>query len=188
MCECVDHKILLLWMLISKRFYLKFIPAVFRPVCIFTRRGLKIMENSAYVQVFSATRLEWDRVRVREIHSAVGYFKGKRQDYPTHSKLVQVSHNQIILVGGSQSRPSLLTYEYDVARSCLLIDLSSGIVSEMSQMTHGRYYHGVANIGKYVYAVAGKNDWSAVRTCERYDISADKWTQLPENSAFDEFA
>ena len=26
-----------------------------------------------------------------------------------------------------------------------------------------------------------------MRTCERYDISADKWTQLPENCAFDEF-
>jgi len=57
----------------------------------------------------------------------------------------------------------------------------------MAQMTHGRYYHGVANIGKYVYAVAGRNANGAVKTCERYDIFADKWTQLPYNSAFDEF-
>ena len=74
-----------------------------------------------------------------------------------------------------------------MARSCLLVDLSSGTVAEMAQMTHGRYNHAVATIGKHVFAVAGYNGRDAVRTCERYDISADEWTQLPANSAFDEF-
>ena len=56
-------------------------------------------------------------------------------------------------------------------------------------MTHGRYCHGVASIGKYVYAVAGRTaKGDAVRTCERYDISSEKWTQLPANSDFDDFA
>ena len=55
-------------------------------------------------------------------------------------------------------------------------------------MRYGRYGHGVATIGKYVYAVAGMNDKGIVRICERYDIDKDKWTQLPKNAAFDEFA
>ena len=96
------------------------------------------MINSACVKVFSSTRLEWEPVLVHDIHSAVDYFKGKRQDTPTDSKLVQVSHNQIILVGGYENVPSLLTHKYDVARSCLLVDLSSGTVTEKAQMTHGR--------------------------------------------------
>jgi len=60
------------------------------------------MMNSACVQVFSATRLEWEPVLVHDIHFAVNNFTGKRQDDNTQSKLVQVNNNQIMLVGGMQ--------------------------------------------------------------------------------------
>ena len=86
------------------------------------------MTNSAYVQVFSTARLVWDSILVQKMQ--LDYFKGKLQDYPTWSKLVQINNNQIILVGGDHSFPSLLTHWYDVGRSCLLVDLSSGIVAE----------------------------------------------------------
>ena len=134
------------------------------------------MKDSACVSVFSATRLNWDPIFVTEVgvdqKDAIDHFKRKDQRFPSLSKIVQVSHNQIILVGGWKDSGNLLTREYNVERSCLLVDLSSGIVAEKSQMTHGRYDHAVATIGKYVYAVAGQNqkDGGAERTCERYDI------------------
>ena len=48
---------LLLWMLMNRRFYLEFLPAILHPLCVFLRRGFRLIENSASIQVFSQTSL-----------------------------------------------------------------------------------------------------------------------------------
>ena len=48
---------LLLWMLMNRRFYLKFLPAILRPLCVFLRRGFRLFQNSASIQVISQTTL-----------------------------------------------------------------------------------------------------------------------------------
>ena len=100
------------------------------------------------------------------------------------SKIVQTGDQQVCLVGGNDYMPSLLAYEYDVSYTCLMIDLSSGIITVKAEMRKGRYHHGVAHIGNFVYAVAGCNRFGDVRTCERFDISINTWTNISE---FDEF-
>ena len=64
-CECVETATLLLWMLISRRFYLKFVPATLRSICIFARKGFRVMANSASIEVFSKARFEWDKLFVK---------------------------------------------------------------------------------------------------------------------------
>ena len=91
------------------------------------------------------------------------------------------------MIGGHESYPSLLAHEYDVRRSCLLIDLSSAIVSEKSLMSIGREAFGVGHINNYIYAVAGVNeDYKSETSMERYDLSTDKWCFMP-NAEFDKF-
>ena len=66
-CEYLARNKLLILQLVNRRFYLNFVAAILRPLSIFTRRGLQIMRNSGCVQVFSATRLEWDQVFVHQV-------------------------------------------------------------------------------------------------------------------------
>ena len=55
-------------------------------------------------------------------------------------------------------------------------------------MITGRREFGVALIGKFIYAVAGMNKDSKVeKSSERFDLDANKWDRLPENTQFDEF-
>ena len=96
------------------------------------------------------------------------------------SQIIQVAQNTVCVIGGHESYPSLLAHEYDVRRSCLLIDLSSAIVSEKSPMSIGRCAFGVGHINNFIYAVAGVNsDYEAVTSMERYNLSTEKWCFMP---------
>ena len=48
------------WILVNRRFYLKFIPSIIRALCIFKRRGIKIITNLDSIELFSQTRLKWE--------------------------------------------------------------------------------------------------------------------------------
>ena len=100
---------------------------------------------------------------------------------------MQINNEEVCLIGGNKYSPSLLTHDYDVERSCLLINLTFGVVTEKSQMITGRLWHGIACINNYIYAIAGCNsDWKAVNSCERHDIAANEWCEMPE-STFGQF-
>jgi len=119
---------------LKKRFYRDFAPAVINPLRVFTLKGFKLLENAPYGQMFSQTRLVWEDFYVKEIgetnEDRLAFFEGKYQDAPTMSMIVQTKDSEVCLIGGKC--PSLLTHEYDVARSCLLIDLVGGILAEKS--------------------------------------------------------
>jgi len=67
-----------------------------------------------------------------------------------------------------------------VPRSCLLIDLGTGIVSEKAQMNIGRSQIGVGHIGNFIYVVGGQNfSDGIVRLTERYDIARNEWKVMP---------
>ena len=167
--------------LVRIRFYSEFGPRLLHPICIFNRKGFKLMTNSPSIQVFSPSKFEWEEFFVTERKK---YFEDENQSWPTYSKIVQISEKEVCLVGGHNNFPSLLTYSYEVVYSCLIIDLSSGIVTEKSEMLFGRWDHGVAHLNNFVYAVGGENI-SIVNSCERYDVLTDTWTQLPD---IDDFA
>ena len=60
------------------------------------------------------------------------FFEGKWQDDMTESKIVQVNRSQVYIIGGIY--PSLMGRVYDVARSCLRVDLETGILEKMKDM------------------------------------------------------
>ena len=41
-------------------------------------------------------------------------------------------------IGGVGHCPALIAHEFDVARSCLIVDLEAGIVAEKAMMITGR--------------------------------------------------
>ena len=95
-----------------------------------------------------------------------------------------MSTNKVYIIGGHNVYPSLLKQVYDYKRSCLLIDLSSGIITKKAPMITGRYFHGVSCISNKIYAVAGIDRSVAVRSTELYDMFTDKWCKIAQ---FDEY-
>ena len=73
-------------------------------------------------------------------------------------------------------------------RSCLKIELVTGILSENAQMVISRCAFGVGHIGHFIYAVAGLNSsFKFEQSYERYDVLANKWALMPASSEFDNF-
>ena len=82
----------------------------------------------------------------------------------------------------------MLTYKYNVPRSCILIDLKTEIVKEKNQMITGRWYHSVCHINNFIYAIGGVDTKDyAVSSCERYSILDNKWRKLRKSADFDDF-
>ena len=117
-----------------------------------------------------------------DIEYRIQYFKGKRRSVATESKIVQIGEKEICLLEGQREIEhyrSLLTHDYDVSRSCLIIDLSYGVVTEKSEMITGRAGFGVGHINNFIYVISGTNSYG--RSIERYDIFTDKWLQIPKS-------
>ena len=121
-----------------------------------------------------------------DIMNRFTYFSNEDQCESTVSKIVQTNSDGVFVIGGYKFSPSLLTHTYNVPRSCLFIDLSTGIISEKSQLISGRSHFGVSHITNYIYVVGGwGSNGEGDMTCERYSIPNDKWEKMPENSVFD---
>ena len=65
------------------------------------------------------------------------FYKGKVSSLTT-SKIYQVNHYDAYVIGGSKYDPSLLTYEFDVEHSCILVNIHTGNIKLMEAMTVGR--------------------------------------------------
>ena len=71
---------------------------------------------------------------------------------------MQVNSEQVYIIGGSNYRPSLICSKYDVARSCLRVNLVTGVLLVMENMRESRSDElGVSMLGNKVYAVGGKD-------------------------------
>jgi hypothetical protein len=65
-CEYVDDQTNLKTIqFVNKRFYLKFVAATVPPIRVFTRRGFKIQENSAFVEIFRG--FKWEELLVKQV-------------------------------------------------------------------------------------------------------------------------
>jgi len=182
--EYVAPRKLLIFQILNRRFYLKFVSAVILPICIFTRKGLKVMVNSHSIEVLSR-KLIWESISLsqsgQDLNYRRQYFKGKDRGRPTTSKIAQINHSQVYLLGGTNIRPSLLHHKYYVPRSCLCIDLAFSIVSEKESMIAGRRDFGIAHVANYIYVVGGARLLEGEeRTCERYEVGKGKWSGVGE--------
>ena len=192
-CEYLPWQVLLSLLLLGKRFYISFLPPVFSPLAIYTPKLIRIFANTACIEVLSQTRLSWQRIQIHvwpaidNSQSALDYFKGKRKDMLSQSKITQFSDFRMLVTGGYSLDSSLLPYKYEVGRSALIISLDTATVAEKPQMRDARVHQSVAVVGHFAYVIGGVNPLTLqpVTRVERYDILAEKWATLP--SKFDEF-
>jgi len=56
------------------------------------------------------------------------YFRGKQQQMSTISKITQTNNTDVFITGGSAEMASLLAREYEIAKSCLKVNLKTGVV------------------------------------------------------------
>ena len=94
--ECLPEQVLLELMMTSKRFNHGFIPPIFDPISVFEPKLLRIFCNSSCVEIFSHACLAWERIYVcaanHTLRSAMKYFEGEDQTYPTESNITQLSN------------------------------------------------------------------------------------------------
>jgi hypothetical protein len=106
----------------------------------------------------------------------------------TFSKLIQINKYDLYMIGGEQALPSILPRYYEVATSCMKIDLRSGQVEVCASMNDGRYAFGLCNIGSLIYVIGGTSKMSNIKTCESYNVFSDKWQRLPEACNLDQYS
>ena len=51
----------------------------------------------------------------------------------------KIQNNVVFVIGGHKETPTLVAGEYEAARSCLHIDLYSGILTLKAQLVTGRW-------------------------------------------------
>jgi hypothetical protein len=94
--------------------------------------------------------LKWEVLFVKQVgeneKSRSDYFEGKDRTSLTTSRIVQTEDNAVCVIGGFNAYPTLVAHDYEVARSCISIDLESAILTPKSPMLHGRYWHAVAKV------------------------------------------
>ena len=87
----VDRPTLLLWMLVNRRFYLHFGPAILLCACTFTRKGFALTINSPSITVLSSL-FKFIDLFVRQVdvdpQARRDYFKEKNQKKMSHSKIL----------------------------------------------------------------------------------------------------
>ena len=149
---------------------------------VYLLKGFRVMGNSPLIEVFNQTNFYYEAIYICEFGKIknLEYFKGKYH-LKTESKIVQTTDREVALIGGKNYAPTLLTREYDVGRSCLLVDCCCGVVTEKAQMNMSRDRHGAARINSIIYVVAGRQSDAGLveKSCERYDLLTDRWTILP---------
>jgi hypothetical protein len=108
------------------------------------------MQNSPSILLLSRTRLCWEPFLLKEadqdIDHRLKYFQKRPQKASIISKIVQISDKKVFIIGGMNKYCSLLTYRYEVGRSCLEVDLGTWTVREKAKMIIGRYDHGIGHV------------------------------------------
>ena len=144
---------------ISKRVYKSWAHALIPMIHLFRRKGLSLRGNQGCLKVFDAKKLQWGSLHLKEpgqtMQRSKAYFKGNLATR-TNSKLLQINDTVVYVVGGSQDRPSLLPYRYNVPRSCLRIDMKKQEVEVGPDLVRGRREgHAVCVVGQRILVVGG---------------------------------
>ena len=144
---CDQQNLIRLQLLNKHRFYKVFAHAIIHPLCIFRPRGISLKNNSPCIRLFDTVWRDFLVFEQNEFKKQrENYFRWRDQSDLTCSKIVQVNRFHVYIIGGFY--PSLVCGEYDVARSCLRVDLGSGLLERMNDMLHARNAHAIAFIGK----------------------------------------
>ena len=99
-----------------------------------------IVKNLITESQGSLNEFTWTDLPVRERgeskHTRAKYFKNKNSLFGrkkigsmSWSKIIRINLTDVYVIGGDHQYPALLAREYDVACSCLKIDISTGKIS-----------------------------------------------------------
>ena len=111
-----------LWELqaMNKRLYNYFVPYLIRKVRMSINRGYFILSHSNHLQILR--NQAWTTLPIHEKGGDESYYNDESPSL-TESRILQINHSQILAIGGANDSPSLLPRNYNVARSCLKIDI-----------------------------------------------------------------
>ena len=151
-------------MTLYKRFYNVFVTGIIDKIVLPDWRydskwSFALNEDSACLKVLHD--FTWSPLAVFEKgenrRTRSQYFKKKKKGLMSWSKMIRINRTDVYVIGGDKTYPSLLTREYDVACSCLKINIITGEISQKAKMLTGRSHFGLANIGHFLYVVGGQD-------------------------------
>ena len=155
--EYQGEKVLVSWQTLNKRYYEQFAHALVSPLRIAHKLGIILQANQPSIKILKGT--EWKDIPVKEIGDTdtyrTMYFEGLDL-CSTSSVITQVSSGEIYIIGGNQDYPSLVAREYEVNRSCIRVNIQSGVLALMASMGHGRWLHDTCAVGHYIFVVGGR--------------------------------
>ena len=136
--------------------------------------------NQSSIKILTGT--EWKDLEVSEkfenLLKRSQFFEGGEM-CSTSSIIEQINNEEIYIIGGNQDYPSLVARPYDVQRSCLRVNIKTGLLTVMSEMFNQRWLHDTCSIGHYIFVVGGRTKIGKVVTeCERYQTLTDTWEDL----------
>jgi hypothetical protein len=105
------------------------------------------------------------------------------QMFPTMwSKIIQVDRYNVYFIGGTENH-------VNSSRLTLNLDLRRDVLRERAPMKTGRYAFGLCLLNQHLYVAGGcYNENKYTRKCERYDMIADRWEDLPKLHKFKRYA
>ena len=103
-------------------------------------RGYFLLTHQSKLCVLDprASTLEWKDLSVFEKGSITTCMDEESQVF-SYSKIIQVNHTDVFILGGEQNHPSLLSRPYTVASSCFKIDVKNGQLEQKPDMITGRW-------------------------------------------------
>jgi hypothetical protein len=88
-----------------------------------------------------------------------------------------VNETDVYIIGGNNLFKSLLKHDYDAPKSCLLLNNTTGLLTQKSPMHTGRSAHSLCHIGQKIYVIGGADMFvEGYRGWEIYDTLRDKWS------------
>ena len=130
---------------LCKRFYYSFVSGLILRTTLFELgRGYFLLTHQSKLCVLDprAEFLQWRDLPVFEKGSVTTCMDEESQVF-SYSKIVQVNHNDVYIIGGEQNHPSLLSRGYEVASSCFKIEIKGGQLEQKPNMITGRWQFGV---------------------------------------------
>ena len=122
------------------------------------------------------TDLKWEKTSVdlRMSGNSIEKFKFN-QDW---AKAIPLWNNLIFVSGGSteEGTGALWMRNHTYSSKTFIINTRSGIVKKKQNMKIKRQAHGLVRINNYVYACGGLDNISIIDTCERFNLTTEKWS------------
>ena len=111
-------------------------PRLFTPISIQEERGILLKAKSIYIKLLDQSDYTWKDTKITD------FIGGDNCANVTESKIIQVNTNEVYIIGGDSSYPSLVAGYYNVPTSCLHVNLKTGELTVKSSMNRSRKCHG----------------------------------------------